>query len=77
MPCSPLLVGVEDPVEVLRIVRANPILCCSEPPQTFRPLEQREWVEYREGRWWLTEEGTRASEPVVEDKTFLEELEEL
>jgi len=77
MPCSPLLVDVEDSVEVLRIIRANPILCCSEPSQTFYPLEARGWVTYREGRWWLTEEGLHASEsenPEPSTKTLLEEM---
>lgn len=59
MPCSPLLIGIADVTEILRIVHKHPILCFSEPPQTFRALEERGWVRYDLGRWCITEEGTR------------------
>lgn len=60
MPCSPLLKGVDDPAEVLRIVHDTPVLCHSEPPQTFHPLQEREWVEYQSGCWSITKEGYAA-----------------
>lgn len=61
MPCSPLLVGITDPVEVLRVVRDHPILCWSEPPQTFYPLQEQGWAEYGNGCWRITAEGRRAA----------------
>lgn len=57
MPCSPHLIGVEDVTEILRILHKHPILCFSEPPQTFRALEERGWVQYRDGGWRITSEG--------------------
>lgn len=59
MACSPLLEGITDPAAILAVVRDHPILLCSEPPQTFRPLEALGWVEYGHGRWRITEEGRR------------------
>jgi hypothetical protein len=61
MACSPLLQGISNPVEVLRIVCDHPILCCSEPPSTFRPLEELGWAVYGNGRWRITEEGMAAA----------------
>lgn len=61
MPCSPLLVGITDPLEVLRVVRDHPILQYSEPPQAFYPLRERGWVEYGGGRWRITDEGHGAA----------------
>jgi len=61
MPCSPLLIGITDPVEVLRVVRDHPILRYSEPPQAFYPLQERGWVTYGEGHWRITEEGRIAA----------------
>lgn len=54
MPCSPLLKGVTDPLEILRIVHTTPILRYSEPPQTFYPLQEKGWVEYDSGCWRIT-----------------------
>lgn len=66
MPCSPLLVGITDPAEVLAVLRDHPVLLYSEPPQTFRGLAERGWVEYGVGRWRITAEG-RAAVPEVEE----------
>ena len=60
MPCSPLLKGVTDPREILRIVHTTPILRYSEPPQTFYPLREKGWVEYDSGCWRITKEGYEA-----------------
>jgi hypothetical protein len=57
MPCSPLLEGVTDPLEVLKVVDRNPILRWSEPPAAFYPLRDKGWVEYKEGSWSITKEG--------------------
>lgn len=57
MPCSPLLREISEPIEVLRVVRDHPILCCSEPPGTFRPLAELGWAVYVGGRWRITAEG--------------------
>lgn len=57
MSCSPLLDGVTDPLDVLRVIRDNPVLCYSESPSVFVPLQERGWAVYEEGRWQLTEEG--------------------
>lgn len=68
MPCSPLLKGVSDPLRVLQVIRDNPVLCYSEPPQTFYPLQEQGWVSYEGGRWHLTEEGTKAAGPRPQKK---------
>lgn len=60
MPCSPLLKGVREPLEVLRIISKHPILCYSEPPQTFYPLEEKGWTAYKSGCWRITDEGYKA-----------------
>ena len=75
MPCSPLLIGIIDPLEVLRVVRDHPILCCSEPPQAFYPLQKLGWVTYGGGRWRITEEGRVAAgepEPAGGPTTLME-----
>jgi len=61
MACSPLLQGITDPLEVLRVVRDHPILCYSEPPQTFYPLRELGWADYLRGGWRITEEGRTAA----------------
>lgn len=60
MSCSPLLKGIKEPLETLRIVSEHLVLCFSEPPQTFYPLKKKGWVVYRGGSWRITEEGHRA-----------------
>jgi len=60
MPCSPLLKGVTDPLEVLKIVNTYPVLCHSEPSAAFYPLEAKGWVKYKNGAWRITEEGKAA-----------------
>jgi len=60
MSCSPLLDGISDPVEVLRIVAEHHILRYSEPPQTFYPLKEKGWVEYAGGHWRITDAGKSA-----------------
>jgi hypothetical protein len=79
MVCSPLLVGITEPLEVLRVVRDHPILCYSEPPQAFYPLQERGWVEYAGGHWRITEEGRAvAGVPSASDEpTTLTEFFEL
>lgn|GEM_PF-1927026 len=62
MSCSPLLDGVTDPLDVLRVIRNNPVLCYSES-SAFRPLEERGWAVYEDGRWQLTEEGKEQAGP--------------
>lgn len=61
--CSPLLKGVTDPLAVLAIVSAHPILCWSEPSSTFYPLRDKGWVEYKEGHWRITKEGREVFKP--------------
>jgi hypothetical protein len=67
MGCSPLLEGVEEPLDVLEIVSEHPILLCSEPPQTFRKLYERGWVAYGDGRWRITDEGRSALDDIEVD----------
>ena len=69
MPCSPLLDGVDDPVEVLRIVRRHPVLLCSEPLGTYADLRDRGWVGYEAGRWRITCEGEQVLDDNPEDDT--------
>jgi hypothetical protein len=76
MPCSPHLRGVDEPLEVLRIVHRHPVLLCSEPSRAFYPLRDKGWVVYGEGRWRITEEGRGALEN-SEDETDLPEFFEL
>jgi hypothetical protein len=71
VPCSPLLQGVEDPAQVLAVVRDHPVLLCSEPPQTFYPLEKLGWVKYEGGRWRITNAGREAM-PEPEPESPLE-----
>jgi len=59
MACSPLLKGVTDPVEALRVLHETPVLGYSEPPQTFHILQEKGWVEYVEGHWCITEKGRK------------------
>ena len=74
MPCSPLLKGVKEPLEVLRIISEHPILRYSEPPQTFYPLEERGWTVYTSGCWRITDEGYKAlaNKPDAEPLTLAE-----
>ena len=60
MSCSPLLDGVSDPIEVLKVVAKYPVLRHSEPSSTFYPLRDKGWVEYKEGSWSITKEGKAA-----------------
>jgi len=65
--CSPLLQGVTDPIQVLLVIAAHPILCWSESSFVFYPLQAEGWVEYGEGRWKITDKGREAlgtAEPV-------------
>lgn len=57
MACSPLLDGISDPLEVLKVVAAHHILRYSEPPDTFYPLKEKGWVEYAGGHWRITDAG--------------------
>lgn len=77
MSCSPLLRGVTDPLRVLMIVSEHPVLCCSEPPQTFRPLAERGWVVYQSGRWRITDVGYSALSETDEEPQSLMEFFEL
>ena len=63
MSCSPLLDGVDDPVELLRIVHKHPVLLCSESFFTYVELKDRGWIGYEAGCWRITPEG----------ETFLED----
>jgi hypothetical protein len=68
-----LLNGVSDPLKVLKIVWEHRILCWSEPPNTFRPLEQLGWVVYREGAWRITDEGKKAALAAVAETVEVED----
>lgn len=68
MSCSPLLEGVTDPLEVLRVVSEHHILRFSEPSGTFYPLAELGWVTYRDGAWGITESGYRALEQEPDSK---------
>lgn len=72
MACSSLLKGVTDPLKLLRIVHETPVLCYSEPPQTFYPLQEKGWVEYRSGCWRITQEGYEAMPNKVPSQTLAE-----
>ena len=63
MSCSPFLTGISEPEAVLGVLRDHPILGYSEPPQTWRALEERGWVVYEEGRWRITTEGREVLGP--------------
>jgi len=60
MACSPLLDGVTDPLQVLKVVAKHHILRYSEGPSTFYPLRDKGWVEYKGGCWSITKEGKAA-----------------
>jgi hypothetical protein len=57
MSCSPLLKGLTDPLEVLKVVAKNHILRYSEGSATFYPLREKGWVEYNGGHWSITKAG--------------------
>ena len=58
--CSPLLAGVTDPIQVLRVIAEHPPLCWSESSFVFYPLRDRGWTEYQGGRWLITDLGREA-----------------
>lgn len=60
MACSPLLDGINDPLEVLCVVAEHHILRYSEPSTTFYPLKEKGWVEYAGGHWRITDTGKAA-----------------
>jgi len=60
MACSPLLDGLTDPIEVLKVVAKHHVLRYSEPPAAFYPLQEKGWVEYKDGHWSITKEGKAA-----------------
>jgi hypothetical protein len=64
--CSPLLRGVVDPLDILRVVTKHPVLCHSESSFVFYPLQDLGWVEYAGGRWQITKAGTEALGDVTE-----------
>jgi hypothetical protein len=69
MANSPHLEGITDPLEVLKVAVAHPILLCSEPPLTFYPLEELGWAIYRGGRWCITQEGMAMLEPDIRESS--------
>ncbi len=72
VPSSPLLKDVEEPIEVMRVLRATPILLCSEKSFVFQPLKELGWVAYGKGRWNFTEAGLKA----LADALPVEELDQ-
>ena len=54
--CSPLLNDAMTPLEILHVVHKHVILQMSES-LAFHPLRDRGWAEYRNGRWYITEDG--------------------
>lgn len=60
MACSPLLKGLTDPLDVLKVIDKYPVLRSSEPSAAFYPLQEKGWVEYKRGSWSITKAGREA-----------------
>lgn len=76
MPCSPLLQGLSEPLQVLRVLSQHYLLQYSEPPHTFKPLKKNGWVIYESGCWRITDEGYKVldSSPTAEEPQSLTEF---
>jgi len=73
MACSPLLRNVDDPEKMLQVVSKTPVLLCSEPAETFKPLKELGWVTYQGGSWCITDRGRdRLSETTDEPQSISE-----
>jgi len=62
-PCSPLLVGLTDPAEVMRVLIDHPILLYSEHSLFMRPFMAQGFLSYGDGHYSITENGRSIANP--------------